>query len=374
MLAADDRLAAVELERQVGPEVQPLARHPVAEPPEHARIARPQLRVVVRLGDVVLGDLVEQVGLGVRGVDRRQHDDRQVRPRLDLARERQPVHARHQHVDDQEVRPGLAEAAQRLLAVARRLDLVAVRAQLVREDHEQVRVVVDDQDARRRDAVRAGSTEHGRRIPPRVGPPSAGSRRSTSRHAVRSGAPDPRRPRRLRPGGRRRGELAAVAGRASTRHRPCRQPVVGERPALEPPLDATSPASRSRSAGASRSSAVPPGATRHAMPAAAASSSASAPRSSEPHGRLTVTRVRDAVQGAPAATPRPPRRTARWAGRPSGRARPHDGTPRPAHRATGSMPITSRRPGSPPRVASDEPAVAGAEVRDARRRTGRLER
>ena len=71
--------------------------------------------VVVRLGDVVLGELVEEVGLVVAGVDRRQDDDRQVGPGLDLAGQGQAVHPRHQQVDDQEVRPGRLEPAQRLL-------------------------------------------------------------------------------------------------------------------------------------------------------------------------------------------------------------------------------------------------------------------
>ena len=58
-----------------------------------------------------------------------------------------------------------SEPAQGLLAVAGGLDLVAVGAELLREEDEQVRVVVDDQDPRRRDAaVRALSTEHARRI------------------------------------------------------------------------------------------------------------------------------------------------------------------------------------------------------------------
>ena len=72
---------------EVRAEVQALARHPLADPPQHPLDPRAQLRVVVRLGDVVLGELVEQVGLVVAGVDRRQDDDRQVGAGLDLARE-----------------------------------------------------------------------------------------------------------------------------------------------------------------------------------------------------------------------------------------------------------------------------------------------
>ena len=147
-LAADRRLATMEVEDEVRAEDEALARHLVAEPLEDPVDPRPQLRVVVRLGDVVLGDLLEQVGLRVAGVDRRQDDDRQVGLGLDLARQGQAVHPRHHHVDDEQVRPGRAQPPERLVAVARGRDLVAVGAQLVGEQDEQVRVVVDDEDPR----------------------------------------------------------------------------------------------------------------------------------------------------------------------------------------------------------------------------------
>jgi hypothetical protein len=153
----------MEVERQRRPEDEALPRHLVAEPPQHAVDARPQLRVVVRLRDVVLGDLLEQVGLGVAGVDRGQHDDRQIGPAFDLPGEGQAIHAGHHHVDDQEVRPGRLEPAQRLVTVARGLNLVAVGAELVGEKHELVRVVVDEKDAGQRLAAVAARTaaEHG---------------------------------------------------------------------------------------------------------------------------------------------------------------------------------------------------------------------
>jgi hypothetical protein len=62
----------VEVEGELGPEDEALAGDLVAEPPQDAVDPGPQLRVVVRLRDVVLGDLLEQVGLRVAGVDRRQ--------------------------------------------------------------------------------------------------------------------------------------------------------------------------------------------------------------------------------------------------------------------------------------------------------------
>ena len=162
-LAADDRPAPVELEHQVRPEVEALARDAIADPPKDPLDARPQLRVVVGLGDVVLGELVEEVGLVVAGVDRRQDDDRQVGTCLDLARERQPVHPRHQQVDDQEVGPGAVEAAERLFAVARGRDVEAVEAELLGERDEQIAIVVDEQDPwdRRAVAPRGQAAGHG---------------------------------------------------------------------------------------------------------------------------------------------------------------------------------------------------------------------
>ena len=63
----------------------------------------------------------------------------------------------------EQVGPAGLEAAERLLAVARGLDLEAVVAELVREQHEQVRIVVDEEDARRRPSA-APAAQHGRRI------------------------------------------------------------------------------------------------------------------------------------------------------------------------------------------------------------------
>ncbi len=161
--AGDLGLAPVQLQGEVRPELQALARHPVAEAAQHPLDPRPQLAVVVGLGDVVLRDLLEDLGLGVGGVDGGEDDDRQVGASLDLARERQTVHAGHEHVDDEQVRPRLGKAAERLVAIAGGLHLVAVGAQLLGEEHEQVGIVIDDEDPRRRDAVGTGAAmEHGR--------------------------------------------------------------------------------------------------------------------------------------------------------------------------------------------------------------------
>ena len=55
------------------------------------------------------------------------------------------------------------EPPERLVAVARGLDLEPVRAELVGEEDEEVRVVVDDQDPRRR-RLAAGTTAQHRRL------------------------------------------------------------------------------------------------------------------------------------------------------------------------------------------------------------------
>ena len=146
-----------------GPEIEALARDAIADPPKDPLDARPELRVVVGLGDVVLGELVEEVGLVVAGIDRRQDDDRQVGTGLDLARERQPVHARHQQVDDQQIGPGAVEASERLLAIARGRDVEAVEAQLLGERDEEITIVINEQDPwdRRAVAPRGQAAGHG---------------------------------------------------------------------------------------------------------------------------------------------------------------------------------------------------------------------
>ena len=247
----DGRRLAPQVERELRADGQLAVRHLVAEPAHDPRDPRPELGVVVRLGDVVLGDLLEQVRLRVRGVDRREDDDRQVSPRLDLAGEGQPVHAGHHHVDDQEVRPAAVEPPQRLLAVARGLDLEAVVAQLVGQQDEQVRVVVDDEDARPR------------RPPPRHPPlsmaggyqrefvTSGRSRRSDEPMMAHDDAPDRRSLRFLAADPRR----AGCAGPESVRRRPSprltgastsSRRVAGPRPpTIEPAFQDRSPSRRS---------------------------------------------------------------------------------------------------------------------------------
>ena len=81
-----DRLAPSERQRQVGAEVEQLARDPLVEPAQDPVDAGHELGVVERLGDVVLGVVLDQLGLRARRRDRRQDDDRDVRPPLDPGR------------------------------------------------------------------------------------------------------------------------------------------------------------------------------------------------------------------------------------------------------------------------------------------------
>ena len=121
--------------------------------PGHARAAQRGLDAAAelaqreRLGDVVVGaeleaeDLVDLLGLG------REHDDRDGAARPQAPADLEPVEPRHHHVEHDEVEGRLAEARQRLAAVDRLHDLVAVLAQRIAEQRLDRLLVVDQQDA-----------------------------------------------------------------------------------------------------------------------------------------------------------------------------------------------------------------------------------
>ena len=102
-----------------------------------------------RLGDVVVGaeleaeDLVDLLGL------RGEHDDRHGAARAQAPAHLEAVEPGHHHVEHDEVERRLAEARQRLPAVDRLHDLVAVLAQRVAEQRLDRLLVVDEQDAGR---------------------------------------------------------------------------------------------------------------------------------------------------------------------------------------------------------------------------------
>ena len=188
----------------------------------------------------------------------------------------------------------------------------------------------------------------------------AGSRRSTSRHAVRSGVAGPRRPSRFAHVVGVAASSAAVAGRASTGTGRAAASRRRGSP-LEPPLDGdVAAASRSRAAGA----------TQELGRAAGCDEARDAGR-----GRL-VERQRAAQQRAPGQVDGHPLRDAVQLGRQGLRGRRDEQRVRQAALAAGraarrdasamasataSMPITSRRRVGG-RRGEDEPAVAGAEV------------
>jgi hypothetical protein len=120
--------------------------HPGA--PQRRLHARAELAHRERLGDVVVGaelepeDLVDLLGLG------REHDDRDRRAGPQAAAHLEAVHPGHHHVEHDEVEGLLGEAVQRLAAVGRLHDVVAVPLQRERQQRLDRLLVVDEQDAR----------------------------------------------------------------------------------------------------------------------------------------------------------------------------------------------------------------------------------
>ena len=100
-----------------------------------------------RLGDVVVGaeleaeDLVDLLGLGG------EHDDRHGAARAQAPADLEAVELGHHHVEHDEVEGLLAEARERLAAVGRLHDLVAVLAQREGQQGLDRLLVVDEQDA-----------------------------------------------------------------------------------------------------------------------------------------------------------------------------------------------------------------------------------
>ena len=115
--------------------------------PQRGLHARAELAHRERLGDVVVGaelepeDLVDLLGLGG------EHDDRDRRARAQAPADLEPVDLRQHHVEHDEVERLLGEARERLAAVGRLHDLVAVLAQREGEQRLDRLLVVDEQDA-----------------------------------------------------------------------------------------------------------------------------------------------------------------------------------------------------------------------------------
>ena len=114
-------------------------------PPQHGTDAGQQLARVERLGDVVVRAQLESddlVGVVPAGGD---HDQGRVRVLADLARQREPVHARQHQIDEQDVEPLPRERLQRLPAVLGQNGLHPVLAEEFGEQRRQLAVVLDEQ-------------------------------------------------------------------------------------------------------------------------------------------------------------------------------------------------------------------------------------
>ena len=119
--------------------------------------ARHQRGLLERLGQIVVTagletiDDVARVGLG------RDQDDGHETKRcvlLELLEHRDAVELRHHDVEQDEIGLELARAHQRILAVDRRDDLVALRVEPDAQHFQIGRIVVDDQDSRRSSQAR----------------------------------------------------------------------------------------------------------------------------------------------------------------------------------------------------------------------------
>src|SRR5581483_3618519 len=134
-----------------------------------------QLVDAERLRHVVVGAGVERCDLVLLVVDDRQDDDRHRAPAAQLARDVGAASIRENEVEDHGVRRTHGGARQRLLARRGRVDVVARSAQARLERAQDLRLVVDDEDARHAGTgapTAAGSSTT------KCAPPSAGSARS----------------------------------------------------------------------------------------------------------------------------------------------------------------------------------------------------
>ena len=155
-------LARVVVELEVL-EVEPARlRRGLAGAAQHGADARDQLLEAERLGDVVVAAQREAADLVLGGVARGEEDDRDLRaagaePACDL----EALHVGQHDVEHHQLRLERRCGGERLPARRGGLDLEALEAQRHREHVEDVRLVVDDEDAVR---CRASLT-HCRRKP-----------------------------------------------------------------------------------------------------------------------------------------------------------------------------------------------------------------
>jgi hypothetical protein len=99
------------------------------------------------LGDVVVGADLQPADLVGLASLRGQHDDRHLAAGAELAADFDAVQLGQHQVEDDQVEAPLLEAPQRLPAVQRRGDVVAVLPQRVAEQRLNRLLVVDEEDA-----------------------------------------------------------------------------------------------------------------------------------------------------------------------------------------------------------------------------------
>jgi hypothetical protein len=117
--------------------------------PERRPHAAAELTDRERLGDVVVGPHLEPEHLVDLVVLGREHDDRHLATGAQPATDLDPVDLGKHDVEDHEVEPLLREAVERLAAVLRRDDFIAVLAKRISEQRLHRLLVVDEQDASR---------------------------------------------------------------------------------------------------------------------------------------------------------------------------------------------------------------------------------
>ncbi len=119
-------------------------------PPEQRAQAREQLVESERLDEVVVGSRVEPGDPVCHGVAGSQEQDRRaVAARPQLRGDGDPVHAWHEHVQDERVGRRHPDPLERVDTVRGELDLVALETQRPLQRGADRELVVDDQDAHR---------------------------------------------------------------------------------------------------------------------------------------------------------------------------------------------------------------------------------
>jgi hypothetical protein len=141
-------LVAVFVQFEVGYAQHTLAGLVRRRAAQHRVHAREQFLDAERLDDVVVGSGAQPADAVVRGVPRRQEDDRDLGTRRpEVLQHAEAVHARHHHVKDNEIRIRLRDSGEGGLAIVGGHCLEAVETQRRRHQVGDVLLVVNDQDA-----------------------------------------------------------------------------------------------------------------------------------------------------------------------------------------------------------------------------------